>query len=677
MLTVVALLMAAQTSTSTQADAAERIENVVVTASRVTEKADRTPYSTSVLGISEILNGRPTLSLAEALSQVPGVFVTSRFNFTQDTRLSIRGFGARSAFGIRGVRVLLDGIPLTLPDGQSQVDSIDMAAISRIGVLRGPAGSLYGNAAGGVLVLSTAPLNGESTITVNQTVGAFELLKTSVLAHTTVDNTRLTLFGSRTRIEGARENAAAEQVVAMARAETMLSDRVLLSSQVHYVRAPQAQDPGGITREQLDDDPSQAAANNLRFRTGEDLSQVQFGARLVAELNASHRLELVGHAGLRTFEGNIPFRVIEFDRNFYGGQLIYRHQSDLTPHVAWRSAVGAEIQGQSDRRRNEGNDDGRPNGEVSLNQQEQAIAFGAYTQQQLSFGSLLVLGSIRYDHIDFEVFDRLIEDGDTSGSRAFDQMTAQGGLQYQLLPSLALFANVAQSFETPTFSELVNSGPDAGLSAQLDAQRALSLEAGVRGQGAAFSFEATAFRIGLDNELLAAEDEQNRAIFTNAGRSERVGVEIFGRWQVLESLEVRAAYSFLRATFGDEGADSERQGNLIPGLPEHRIFARARWAQDGLHVAAEIEWVGRRFADDANEARAGAYTLGEIRAGSTFNIGTSLTADLSFGIRNLFDVTYADNIRINGFGGRFFEGGPPQHVFGTFTLQWQDPASAR
>ena len=666
MFALLPLLTVAQVATSTAADTA--IETIIVTASRASEGVDESPYATTTLGADEILGGRPTLTLGEALSQVPGVFVTSRFNFTQDTRLSIRGFGARSAFGIRGVRVLLDGIPLTLPDGQSQVDSIDMAAVGQIGLLRGPAGSLYGNAAGGVLVLSSIEPSDRTEVELNTVVGSFDLFKTTVSGRTRLDNLAFNLFASRTRMGGWRENSAAEQVVTMARVVAELSPKVVWTSQLHYVRGPQADDPGGIDREQVDENPRRAAANNLRFQAGEDLSQIQFGSRLVAQIDEHHRLEFVGHAGIRTFAGNIPFRVIEFDRDFFGGQVIYRYQRPITDAVEAKLTTGIELQGQQDDRRNEGNADGLPDGTVSLNQEEQAFSFGAFMQGRISvFDDLVILGSARYDRVEFDVTDRLLADGDTSGERVFDQLTAQGGVLYTFAPYLKAFANVSQSFETPTFTELINSAPDGGLSADLNAQRALSVEAGLRGGGPRFSFEASAFWIGLENELLAREDEMNRSIFVNAGESERIGAELFGRWQILDSLEVRGAYSLLQAEF----RDADRDGNRIPGLPEHRLFGRVRWSQYGIHAAAEVEYVGARFADDDNENEADAYALAEIRAGYRFELGLGFWVDLTGGLRNLFDVDYADNVRINGFGGRFFEPGPPLHAYGSLTLGWR------
>ena len=662
---LILLLTVAQAPTSTSSAG---IETIVVTGSRVSETAGDSPYATNTLTSSEILNGRPTLTLGEAMSQVPGVFVTSRNNFAQDTRLSIRGFGARSAFGIRGVRVLLDGIPLTLPDGQSQVDSIDMAAIGRIGVLRGPAGSLYGNAAGGVLVLSSVEPSDRTEVELNSVVGSFDLVKTAITGRTRVDNLGFSLFASHTRFGGWRENSTAEQVVTMARVVADLSPRVVWTSQLHYVRGPLAQDPGGINQASVDEDPKQAAANNLQFQTAEDVSQIQFGSRLVAQIDDHHRLEFVGHAGIRTFEGKIPFNIIEFDRDFFGGQAIYRYQTDLTDDIASRLAVGIELQGQQDTRTNEGNADGLPSGEVTLNQEEQAISFGVFAQEQLKlFDRFTLLVSGRYDRIEFDVEDRFVGDGDTSGDRVFDQLTGQGGVLYSVAPWLKAFVNVSQSFETPTFTELVNSAPDGGLSADLDAQTALSIEGGVRGEGKRFAYEATGFWIDLDNELLATEDAQNRAIFANAGQSQRFGAELFGRWQVIDSVELRASYTFLRAEFKDD----DRDGNRIPGLPEQRLFGRVRWSQFGIHAAAEIEYVGARFTDDANENEADAYTLGELRAGYGTELGLGFWFDLTLGIRNLFDVDYADNVRINGFGGRFFEPGPPLHAYGALTLGWR------
>jgi iron complex outermembrane receptor protein len=666
-LSILLLTLTAQAGTSTSAD-----EVIVVTGARTKDAIGALPYSTTALGEREIANGRPTLSLGESLSQVPGVFVAAQSNYSQDTRISIRGFGARAPFGVRGIRLFLDGIPLTLPDGQSQIDSLDLANIDRMEILRGPAASLYGNAAGGVLYLETKDPGPVPEAEVFNMVGAFETWKLAASGRARVGETGVSLFASRTQTDGFREQSGTEQVVAQARTVSQLADNVRLSAIIHWFDSPRADDPGGLTPEQFRATPSAAAAVNERFGTGEAVSQLQAGTRLVASSDdARHRVEATVHAGLRDFSNAIPFRTVAFSRDFYGGLLVYRWEEEdwLSGH---RLALGAELQGQEDRRDNQGNRDGQPDGEVQLLQTEAADSLGLFAQERLSiFEPLAALGSVRYDRVELSVQDDFLEDGDASGRRTFEQVTAQGGLLGTVTRGLELYGNVSQSFETPTLSELVNASPEGGLSQTLDPQKALSVEAGARLRNRWVRAEATGFYIDLEDELIAREDELNRTIFVNAGASRRVGAEASLRLGPVRGADLTVAYTFLRSTFEDDGpGEASRRGNLIPGLPEHRLFARLRYDDGRLFGAFDLEWVGTRFADDANEVSAPAHTLADLRVGTRFALSRQLGGELNLGIRNLFDVDYVENVRANAFGGRSFEPGPPLHVYGALSLRF-------
>lgn len=637
---------------------------MVVTAYRYSDAPADAPASTTVLDADEIGLGRPTLEMGEALSQVPGVFVQNRTNFAQDTRLSIRGFGARAAFGIRGIRVVLDGIPLTLPDGQSQIDTLDFANIERIEVLRGPAGSLYGNAAGGVLALQTRRPSQAAEGEIVGTVGQFGLFKTAAGARTSVGETDITAFVARTAMTGWRDQSSVEHVTVQSFVNAPLGNNVEGSAMVHYVRAPVADDPGGLTPEDFEATPQAAAQTNLDSGTGEDLSQLQVGARLVAEPSIPHRIEFVGHAGVRTFAGRIPFTVIRFDRDFYGGMGIYRWQAGRGS-VRSQLAAGVEVQAMQDARREEGSNGGLPNGELDALQDERVTSVGVFAQERLDLADRVhLLGSARYDRVSFRLIDQLLDDGDVSGSRNFDQVTGQGGVTVDVADAVSVFGNVAQSFETPTLSELVDSTGEGGLDPDLRAQRALSAEIGLSASTSRFALQAAGFVMGLDNELLRQEDEEGRTFFTNTGRSRRIGAELFTVVQPIDLLELRGSYTWLRAEFRED----DRLGQRVPGLPEHRGFVRARVQQSGVHVAAEAELVSTLFADDANEVTAPAFGLLGLRAGYTLTAFDPIQIDLTLGVRNLLDVSYADNTRINAFGQRFFEPGLPRHIYGQLTI---------
>lgn len=647
-------------------------EIIVITGSRTDETVGSVPYAATALSGDDIVGGRPTLSLGESLAQVPGVFVSARSNFAQDARISIRGFGARAAFGVRGIRIFLDGIPLTLPDGQSQTDSIDLANVGRMEVLRGPAGTLYGNATGGVLYLETPDAPEVPQAELFNMFGSRGTWKLALAGRGTFDATSVSLFASRTRVRAFRDRSDSEQLVAQAQTVTDLTDDVRWSTTFHYVNAPLAEDPGGLTPSQFREGSQASAEVSETFRTGEVVSQVQIGTRLMANATERHRLEISLHAGIRDFESAIPFRTVSLSRDFFGGLVLYRWR-EPTWLAGHRLTVGVELQGQEDRRSNQGNRQGRPDGEFLLLQTERARSVGVFAQERLTpVDSLTLLASVRYDRVDYEVADDLLEDGDASGRRGFDQLTAQAGLIARPWGPLEVFGNVSQSYETPTLTELVNSAPDGGLSSTLEAQHALSLEVGARFHAAEVAAELSAFYIDLTDELVAGEDHQNRTVFTNAGASRRIGAEASVRVRPIDHVELLAGYSWLKPTFEDDAPVSmqelSRAGNVLPGLPEHRIFGRVRYDDELLFAAADLEWVDARFADDANSVRAPAHTLVDLRAGVHLCMSPQVRASLTLGVRNLFDVAHVDNVRPNAFGDRYFEPGPPLHVYGALLL---------
>ncbi|MGF1508059.1 MAG: TonB-dependent receptor family protein [Myxococcota bacterium] len=639
----------------------EDAEVMTIVGSRVPGQ-EKGPYVVTDLDASDIQNGRPTLSLGESLAQVPGVFAFSRSNFTQDTRIAIRGFGARSAFGVRGLRVFLDGVPLTSPGGQTQLDTIELAALGRIQVLRGPVGSLYGNAAGGVILLESRDPRAETQARWTNVVGSFGLWKT--LAHGSFADESFQASGtaSRTRIGGFRDQSSAEQFNLQTNASLELSEAATLSTVLSFVSAPVAEDPGGLTEADFRTDPTQAAATNLRFQTGERLHQLQVGGRLETEWAKGHAFDLSVHLGTRSFDGNIPFTVISFDRLFGGVFGLYRWTA------RWKGlessfATGVEFQSQRDDRTNEDNEDGFPTGVFSLDQREVEQSLGVFGQEKLSIERWEVLGSVRYDRVSFRVEPQrdlgLVED-----RRSLDQVTGQGGLLFRPGGHVSVFANVSQSFQTPTLTELVNSA-EGTLSQTLQPERALQVETGARGRWSWLFAEASLFWIRLTDELIPEEDELNRTVFTNAGRSRRLGAEAYLRMAPIPGLELLSGYSYLRSEF----RDGPSSGNRVPGLPAHRFFGRVRGRFRQLHAAFEVEWVDDVPATDENDVLADDYALAEVRLGAEASILSKLSLDLTVGLRNLFDARYADNVRINAFGERFFEPAPPFHVVGTVTLQ--------
>jgi iron complex outermembrane receptor protein len=329
--------------------------------------------------------------------------------------------------------------------------------------------------------------------------------------------------------------------------------------------------------------------------------------------------------------------------------------------------VGIDVQYQSDRRQNFGNNNGEPDGVLSLNQDEDVVSIGPYIQEEFDlFDKLtLVLGG-RYDHVRFKVDDFLLSNGDQSGSRTFDQATGRFGFVYQPLPEIHAYLNVSQSFETPSTTELVNRPDDlGGLNPDIEPQKAVNYEMGVKGEVARrVRYELAVFYIALEDELFAFE-ENGRTFFRNAGESHRYGVELGLGLQVFDGLRASFAYTYLRAEFDRFLKSSvDLEGNEVPGLPPHQIYGELLYQHaSGFYGGFDILHVSDFFVTDENDNKNDAYTVANLRLGYEYLWEHGLISPF-LGVQNLFDETYNSNVRINAFGGRFFEPAPDLNVYG-------------
>jgi iron complex outermembrane receptor protein len=455
------------------------LEPVVVTAPRVATPLTQVPAAISVVEQNDVQQGQPTVGLDESLVRVPGVFLQNRFNFAQDLRVSIRGFGARAAFGIRGIRILVDGIPETLPDGQSQVDSLDLGSVQRVEVLRGPTSALYGNASGGVINMVTEDGPARPFVEARTTHGAFGLWKMQLKSGGQIGPLNYLFNASRLELDGFRDHSRTESVVFNGKLRLDIDQASDLTALINVVDSPRADDPGGLTRAEAASDPRQAAPNNRRFRAGEEVTQGRFGLVYRREFLRLHDLEVIGYYTGRQFRGVLPTPptgvAVEFDRSVLGGGVKYGYRGSILGHRN-RLTVGVDVQHQDDRRRNFNAVNGQPGETVLLLQDERVTNVGPYVQEE--FGILdnltLVLGG-RYDNVRFTVDDFRTSDGDDSGSLTFEQLTGRAGLLYRLRPEINLYATIAQSFETPTTTELVNRpGGRGGFNPDIEPQKAIN-----------------------------------------------------------------------------------------------------------------------------------------------------------------------------------------------------------
>lgn len=658
------------------------LEPVTVRAARAETALAEMPAAVTVIDGEKLRRGRRLTSLADVLTGVPGLFVQNATNFAQDARIALRGFGARSAFGIRGVAIVVDGIPHTLPDGQAQVDSIDLAGIERIEILRGPASSLYGNAAGGVIVITTRSAAGAAAAGARQSAGEFGLLDThaSLAAGGSRAGVRLSL--GRLESDGFRRHARAEQYRASARFDLEPGPATRIRAHAGYFETPNERDPGSLTAEQARAAPRMANPANVRFDAGESLEQWRFGAGLDQRFADFGRLHVAAFGYLRDFENRLPFAdggQVAFERTFSGLDLRHELGTGRFGHDG-QATFGIDYRRQDDDRRRFDNLEG-VRGPRVLDQQEEMTAIGVYFQQRARLGpDWTLVAGVRYDEVELDVDDRFVVDGDDSGSRRWSEWSPGAGLTWRPRPGVSVYASVGTSFQTPTTTELANPedpGSGGGFNRALQPQTARNAELGVRAEPATrVRWEASVFRTRIDDAITSFEVAEfsgtGRDFFGNAGRSTRKGVETALRLKVTGSVGLTAAYSYSDFGFDRfETPDGDFGGNRLPGVPRHLFDAGLAWnGAAGGFARLNLRTVGDLYADNANMAESGGYTRVDVGIGRDWRLHAwSLRAFV--GVDNLFDTRYNDNVRVNAFGGRFFEPGPERAVRAGIDVRWE------
>lgn len=636
------------------------------------------PYALSRVAVDTARAMTRRASLTELLYAIPGVSVSHRYNPTQDPRLAIRGFGARSAFGIRGVRVLRDGIPLTLADGQTAVDFLDLETAGAVEVMRGSAGALYGNSSGGVVEIRT-PAPPDSGVRARASIfSAGDIVRFSAGAGAATPAGRWQGTFTRNSGTGPRDYSEFENTSGFLDGRWSLGG-LQWQGQLTLYDGPRAQNPGAVTATELRETPFVADPQNVTKKASKEARQSL--ASLAATRVSSRGLwSGAVFGGTRDLKNPQAFAIVEFDRLTWGAST--RGEYLLGGGRAPRIGAGIDVLSQRDDRQNYVNCAGltgaqrtpancptaADRGTQTVNQRERVTSVGAYARAEAALASRLSgVATLRHDNAVFSVLD--LRSG-TAGSNEAQSRTLRAttpmlGLNWRIGALSSAYVNLAESFETPTTTELANQ-PDgsAGLNRELRPQRGRTIEAGGRGDlGARLRYDVAAYRILTRDELIPFEipNSGGRRFFRNAGRTRRTGAEgtLSGE---AGPLSLGTTASVLRYVYDEYLAGTTSfNGKHVPGVAPVSISvwanARAPW---GL-AAVELQRASRTAVDDANSAYADAYTMVNIRSGLHWS--RRLGLEPVVGIDNLFDTHYASNIVTNATRGRFFEPGPGRTVY--------------
>lgn len=674
----------ARAQTATAEPAAAAAPSIVVTATRSEHNSFDLPVSIDRIDADVIRDGRPMINLSESLPRVPGLVVLNRQNYSQDLQISSRGYGARAQFGVRGIRLYADGIPATAPDGQGQTSNFDLGSAERIEVMRGPFSTLYGNASGGVIQIFTENGPPEPTITPSLAAGSYGTLRYGAKLGGQADTTNYVMDASRFNTDGYRDHSAAEKDLINAKFGFRPGEDTRVNLIVNSVAQP-AQDPAGLRRDQVEQNPRQVDPSVLQFNTRKNVRQDQVGTTLEQRLSASDSLRIAVYGGARQVEQflaipigaqNAPTAsggVVNLDRDYYGVDLRWAHGTRLAGEP-FSFTVGTEYDHQKERRHGYINNNGSI-GNLKRDEDDSVYSAAAYAQGEWKFApAWSVLAGVRYSEVSFTSRDYYIAAGnpDDSGKISFTNTSPTAGVIYRASPELNFYGNIGKGFETPTFAELAYQNNGTGLNFALKPSTSVNSEIGAKlmlANGLRLNFAV--FHIETDHEIVVDTAAGGRNTFKNASRTTRDGAEWLWAARVSDSLDLLAALAYVDARYEDSFTSTPvagqpavvvSAGNYIPGVPRRTAYGEARWAPpgQGWSTALELRYSDRIFTSDANTEAAYPYTVFNWRVVFDQRLGGWRLSEF-LRVENLFDKSYTGSVIVGDANRRFFEPSPPRN----------------
>jgi iron complex outermembrane receptor protein len=661
---------------------AEAVQRVVITGAIVERAVADAPYAIGVVDADALRTSGPLINLSESMARVPGLVVNNRHNFAQDLQISARGFGARTAFGVRGLRLYSDGIPATMPDGQGQVAHFDLADAQRIEVLRGPFSALYGNSSGGVIAVFSAPVE-RQRVEAALDAGSFGLRQARASFATPLGEGWLRGGGAAMHVGGFRPHSAAERRLATLRAGWQ-RDSDQLTLQLSAFDQP-AQDPLGLTRAQFDADPDQTTPQARQFDTRKTARQHQLGARWrhrFGDAGPLREASLMAYAGQRSvtqWQAIAPATqanpghgggVVDFDRDYGGSEA----------RLVWRAGpaeivTGVGLETVRDARRGFENFIGPQLGVTgALRRDETNTATSrdgfAQAEWELSPNVAATLG-VRSGELRLRTRDHYLGNGDDSGALRYAYTNPVAGLRWRATPHLNLYASAARGVESPTLGELAYRADGlGGFNDTLRAQRSRQFEAGAKWRGGGLEIDAALFWAAVDDEIGIVSNAGGRSSFTNVGRTLRRGAELAAAWHIAPRWRAQLALSTLDAFYRDgfltcagvpclAPSVPVAAGNRIAGTQRASAFAELAWRDEW---AFEARHAGRTAVNDINSDFAPRYTTLALRWQRAWTLQDGLKLELLARLENLTNRRYAGSVIVNEANGRFFESAPGRHA---------------
>ena len=656
-----------------------------------------TPAAVSVVNGDDMRQATPRINLSESLGAVPGLQVQNRQNYAQDLQLSIRGFGSRSTFGVRGIRLYVDGIPATMPDGQGQTSNIDISSIAHIDVLRGPFSALYGNSSGGVVNVTTERGQQPDTVEASSYYGSYGTwrygLKASGAAGdgSQAGDVDYTVSSSRMITRGYRDHSGARKNLANARLGVRIDDASKLTLLFNRVDL-KADDPGGLSKSEWRDSARQSPRGEL-YNTRKNLKQTQAGLRYERQLTAQDDLSVMMYAGERqtTQYQSIPRApqlkathaggVITLDRHYQGIDTRWTHRGELLVPVSF--TTGLDYETMTEQRRGYENFhmvSGQPSygqkGDLRRKERNLMWNIDPYLQTQWQLTEKLSLDAgVRYSSVWFDSNDHYIRpgNGDDSGDANYHKWLPAGSLKYAVTDAWNVYASAGRGFETPTINELSYRADDkGGLNMNLRPSTNDTIEIGSKTRIGNGLLSVALFKTDTDNEIVVDSSSGGRTSYKNAGKTRRRGAELALDQQFGDSWRLKAAWTWLDATYrSDVCGDGSCNGHRIPGIARNTGYASFGYQPEmGWYAGSDIRYLSGIMANDKNSERAPGWTVVGLTTGYKLGAG-NWVMDLFGRVDNLFDREYAGSVIVNESNGRYFEPAPGRNYGVGLSVSYQ------
>ncbi|EXB99212.1 TPA: TonB-dependent receptor [Acinetobacter baumannii] len=624
------------------------------------------------------------VNLTEVVKGIPSLQIRNRENYAQDLQLSMRGFGARSTFGVRGIRLYVDGIPATMPDGQGQTSNIDLSSLDHVEVLTGPFSSLYGNSSGGTILTSTKEGQGKDSIELSYSGGSHDKSRAGLVLQggaKGANEPSYIISSSYFDTDGYREHSGAEKVLNNAKLSWNLDDGSKINWVTNYVKI-NADDPGGLTRADWQNNPKQVVQNVLDYNARKEIEQTQTGLTWSKPINDQHELYAMTYMGQRQVtqyqsipdtvqkNPNTPYQaggVIDFKRNYYGADFRWTGK-ELLPNTTLSIGIALDAMKEDRQGYQNFNDTGDKGVKGALRRDEDNTLWNIdpYVQASWQFLPTWRLDTgVRYSNVHYKSKDYYIVglNGDNSGKTSYEEVLPSVALSWQITPEVLAYASYAKGFETPTFTEMAY--PAQGGASTLDLKPSTSdtYETGLKSQNQLGDFTLAVFQTKTKNDIVSAESFGGRSTFRNADKTLREGVEFAWNKKLWRDLIATASYTYLDATFDSTvpaaGKISEiPEGNAIPGIAKNQAYVSLAWQPShGLYGGVDVQYMDKVYVNDTNSDAAPSYSVTSANVGYAWVMGDWKVNSFAR-VDNLFDRNYAGSVIVNDSTqpvGRYFE----------------------